>query len=134
MSNISIIRIKNDIKKCLQLEKYKIDCEENMFEWKVSFNPNTNIYKNTYLLKIMIPSNYPFSAPSILFETKIFHPNVDYVSGKVCLGILAEWSQKYTMKNILESLEAVLNEPDLDNPVNMEARNLWGTKKFIEKL
>ena len=41
---------------------------------------------------LMLPEDYPMSAPKILFNTKIFHPNIDKL-GRVCLDILkSNWT------------------------------------------
>ena len=49
--------------------------------------------------------NYPFKAPTVRFETPLFHPNVD-VHGNICLDILKEkWSAAYSVRTILVSIQ-----------------------------
>ena len=77
---------------------------------------------------------YPFKAPKITFlEPVIVHPNVEK-SGKICFGILNpdKWKPGYQLKEILRSLVALVNEPDLENPVRAEIAELWKKKLWTE--
>ena len=40
-----------------------------------------------FVLSIRFPSEYPFKAPEIVFETHVYHPNV-YTDGRICLDLL----------------------------------------------
>lgn len=42
----------------------------------------------TFRISISFPSNYPYTAPAIKFDTPCYHPNVDIQSGAICLDIL----------------------------------------------
>jgi ubiquitin-protein ligase len=41
-----------------------------------------------YKFEINIPSNYPSKPPEIIFMTKIYHPLVDFTTGKLDLSVI----------------------------------------------
>merc|ERR1712107_365052 len=66
-------------------------------------------------LTVRIPATYPFSPPSIRFETPVYHCNISE-SGKPCLEILdTSWSPALTVAKALESLRILLALPDPNN-------------------
>ena len=62
----------------------KLIDESNLFEWEVAiFGPPDTLYAGGYFkAHIRFPGDYPFSAPSFRFLTKIWHPNI-YENGEV---------------------------------------------------
>ena len=54
---------------------------------------SVNITKKTSCL-ICLDRNYPYHPPKMNFMTKIFHPNIHYETGEICLEVLKEdgWS------------------------------------------
>ncbi|XP_072505834.1 ubiquitin-conjugating enzyme E2 U isoform X2 [Notamacropus eugenii] len=62
--------------------------------------------------------------PVVAFSTIPFHPNVDPTSGRPCVDFLDSpdhWNSSYTLSSILLSIQAMLSNPTLNNPVNVEA-------------
>jgi hypothetical protein len=39
-------------------------------------------------LDIVVPKNYPLRPPKIHFITKIFHPNIHFKTGEICLDLV----------------------------------------------
>ncbi|KAG6820784.1 hypothetical protein H0H93_011549 [Arthromyces matolae] len=99
----------------------------NLFEWIGTIEgPADTVYAGlAFRISISFPSNYPYVAPTIKFETPCYHPNFD----------LDKWSAVYSVQTILLSLQSLLGEPNNASPLNPEAAGLWNTvdgKKFLE--
>ncbi|KAH0830281.1 ubiquitin-conjugating enzyme-domain-containing protein [Lanmaoa asiatica] len=64
--------------------------DSNLFEWAGTIEGAAGtIYAGlTFRISISFPSNYPYTAPAIKFDTPCYHPNVDIQSGAICLDIL----------------------------------------------
>jgi len=90
--------------------------------------PADTIYSNgVWRISLVFPEQYPFKSPSIGFKDKIYHPNIDYKSGSVCLNVLNEnWSPIYTAEHILRTfLPQLLTYPNPDDPLNLDAADLF---------
>lgn len=129
---MNIIRVKKEFKKCYELEKVSIFfIDENILKWKVLLTPSTKIFDGAYEILITVPEKYPFDAPVVSCLSKIFHPNIDG-SGKICLQRLNEWSTSYTLEHLLLDILELFEKPNLNDPINLKAASLWGTKEYLE--
>ena len=58
-------------------------------------------------------------------KTKVFHPNIK--NEEICLDIIKEdrWSPALTVEKILLSISSLLDDPNPDDPLDVEAANLF---------
>lgn len=90
------------------------DTPSDLLAWTATISgPAETPYASLSLkLSFAFPANYPYSPPTVLFKTPIFHPNVDF-SGRICLDILKDkWSAVYNVQSVLLSLQSLLGEPN----------------------
>lgn len=91
--------------------------DEDPFQWKVVVNgPVGSPYEGGYFkLKVEFPDDFPTSAPTVKFITKIYHCNVLESTGKICLNKLTSWKPDYKMKDIFEDIYYMLDNQNPDS-------------------
>jgi peroxin-4 len=88
---------------------------DSLKEWNAKIcGPPGSAYEGfEFDLKIEVGENYPLLPPKLTFETKIFHPNVHFDSGEICLDILKkEWSPAWTLASACRAVVALLASPE----------------------
>jgi ubiquitin-conjugating enzyme E2 A len=105
-----------------------IPLRDNLTQWEAVFDgPESTPYEGgKFHLSIDIPKAYPFKPPKVAFKTKIFHPNI-YNDGRICLDILNsdKWSPVFSLAQVVQSIQSLLNDPNAASPANGEAGRLY---------
>tara|TARA_B100000963_G_C22615011_1_gene666867 strand:+ start:1031 stop:1495 length:465 start_codon:yes stop_codon:yes gene_type:complete len=124
-------RVNKRILRDMKLLQQKVQYESEIIDTKtitcVINGPKDTVYEGgKWKINIEFPDNYPFKSPSVGFLDKIYHPNIDFGSGSICLNVLnTAWTPIYTVEHIVETfLPQLLTYPNPDDPLNIEAANL----------
>lgn len=77
--------------------------------------------QKSFQIEIKFPPDYPFKAPDLRFTTKIYHPNVEWETGRVCLTILSspdKFKATTTLVEVFTALVHLIDNPDLDHALS----------------
>lgn len=106
---------------------YVFPKDENLMIWK-GFLPgpaDTPYQKGAFSIEITLHDQYPVSPPKVRFLTKIFHPNINWETGEVCIDILkSEWSPVWSLIKLGKAISHILVFPNAESPLNCDAGNM----------
>ena len=97
---------------------------DDLFRWKAFiFGPEGSPFEDgIFELKITLNSQYPVNAPKFVFKTRVFHPNVHWETGEICLDILKDqWTPAWTLESTCVAIIDLLGHPNADSPLNCDA-------------
>jgi len=105
--------------------------EDNMRLWSVVIAgpPDSPYAKGTFKVKIEFPEEFPFKAPSLTFQTKVYHPGIND-EGQICVPVLREqWKPTVTISSILHTVYDKLANPSADDPYEADIAALLKSDK-----
>ncbi|KAJ5794044.1 Ubiquitin-conjugating enzyme E2 [Penicillium paradoxum] len=73
-------------------------------------------------LHLKMPNDYPKSPPKATFKTRIWHPNMEELTGAVCVDTLKrDWQPNLTLRDVLVTISCLLIYPNPDSALNASA-------------
>ncbi|XP_036203212.1 ubiquitin-conjugating enzyme E2 U isoform X2 [Myotis myotis] len=129
MSSRSYFLLQKDLRD-LEENEYKgitaFPVSEDKLKWEASIEGlKDTIWHGLYFpLTINFTAEYNLVPPVVKFKIIPFHPNVDQHTGRPCIDFLdnpRKWKTSYTLSSILLTLQVMLSNPVLENPVNLQA-------------
>ncbi|KAJ8752067.1 hypothetical protein K2173_001094 [Erythroxylum novogranatense] len=94
-----------DLMKLLMTD-FKVEIvNDNMKEFFLEFSgPKESTYEGgLWSIRVELPDAYPYKSLSIGFVNKIYHPNIDEMSGSVFLDVINQtWSPMFDLVNVFE--------------------------------
>lgn len=106
----------------------------NNFLWRILIaGPKTTPYEGgVFKLDCKFPEGYPFKAPQIKFETKIYHPNVNKDSGEICQDVYEkDWLPTKRVVQIIQLLISMLLAPNIDSPIEAAIADEYRNNKTL---
>lgn len=93
-----------------------------------------------FKIGIQIKDNYPDEPPECKFITKVFHPNINFKTGSICVNFLKApynsepnekrtWSNKKSICEVIVGLWGLLLKPNVGDPLNRNAYDLYHSDK-----
>ncbi|KAJ7578692.1 ubiquitin-conjugating enzyme/RWD-like protein [Mycena floridula] len=93
--------------------------EDSLYFFKGTIpGPTGSVYEGgVFDIDMQLLHDYPFSAPKVMFKTRIYHMNISEKGG-ICIDILKNnWSPALSLYKVMLSLSSLLTDPNPQDPL-----------------
>ncbi|KII63498.1 NEDD8-conjugating enzyme Ubc12 [Thelohanellus kitauei] len=104
----------------VQTYQIKHEDQSDPLKYTMVITPVSGYYKDqVYDFLVDIPLNYPYDPPRVYCLKKIFHPNIDSKTKKVCSHTFGlQWMPTYDVNSVTAAINNLLLEPNFNEPLN----------------
>jgi ubiquitin-conjugating enzyme E2 S len=79
-----------------------------------------------FALKLVFPAQFPSQPPRGFFLTRLYHPNVEFETGAICVNTLKkDWTVNTSVAHVLGVIRCLLIIPFPESSLNDEAGKLF---------
>ncbi|KAH8582510.1 ubiquitin-conjugating enzyme family [Cryptosporidium sp. chipmunk genotype I] len=85
-----------------------IPSENDLMHWNAEIvGPNETPYEGfVFKIEIIVSPQYPILPPSVKFMTPIFHPNVNFLTGEICIDVIKDnWTPAWTLHAVCAEIK-----------------------------
>lgn len=127
-NNIRTMRMSKEILDLTRNPPHGVTCwakndRNDLLEAIVQGSEDTPYANGSFRIDIVIPDRYPMDPPQLKFLTKVYHPNIDNVTGLICLDVLkmppqGRWRPVNNLSLILTAVKQLLSDPNPHDPLD----------------
>ena len=107
------------------LEDITIDIKNDNLSTLTAYivGPEGTPFENgRFQIELHFTDSYPQQPPKGYFKTKIWHPNVAWNGGDICVNTLKrDWNEKLGVRHILIAVRSLMIVPNYDSALNEDA-------------
>ncbi|KAM7542794.1 hypothetical protein Aperf_G00000016586 [Anoplocephala perfoliata] len=87
---------------------------------RVSLCPKTGYNAHaTFFITMTSTPEYPTKPPDVTFETPIFHPNISYEDGHICMALSKSWNACLGLLYVVEEILYLIEHPSFEDAYNV---------------